>query len=272
MIYSKPIFDAENSVTMSVVHLNIERKSSAGYLDQLIFEKQWEKARIFVCNNGASARKWRRCPQFMSVNGDSLALPIHLALTHEDVTIDFLESLIFAYPECVKKRESFSNRTCIHIAIKSRVPDHIIAYLINLYPPAAFCHDIYGRVPLHYAVSNMRSRSLISELVRLCPASIFAQDNRGWSCLHVAVDTFCSIEVINLFLSISLELITLKTKLGKTPLDIAKESSHTNNSHMIYLLSLAQKKFEQLPVVQNIRRAEKSNKNMHLVMDSACFA
>lgn len=266
---SEFIFEDENSSTFSSI--NSKHETNSRYLDQLIFDGKWMEAKLYITENGRCARQWRRCPQFMNNRGDSFVLPIHLAVTHGDVPMDFLESLLFAYPESIEKRESFNQRNCIHIAIKSRVPDTIISQLLRLYPLAVQCQDSFGRLPLHYAISNHRSLSLISELIALCPASIAAQDKAGWSPLHVAVDKFSAVDIVELFLMKSMALITLTTKTGKTPLDIAQESDEETNTAIMKILLRARKTVELLPIVENFRNAEKRGKNMWAVMSETSF-
>ena len=264
------ISDEESSATFSVKESKFG-KASNRYLDQLIFDSKWNEAKLFVEENGRCARRWRTSPQFMNNGGDSYVLPIHLALTREDVPLEFLETLIFAYPECVEKRESFNRRSCVHIAIKSLVPDYIISYLINLHPLAVQEKDIYGRIPLHYAVSHLRSLTFISELIALCPTSVFAQDNRGWSPLHVAAGTFSSIAVVQLLLSRSKDLIKITTKIGHTPLDIAEKSDSETITDIIEILRIAQKKANHSPTVDNVYHALIRNKNIGLVMSETSF-
>lgn len=258
-----------NYSTFSTIESKFEKNS--GYLDQLIFDGKWSEAKLYITENGRCARQWRRCPQFMNCGGDSFVLPIHLALIREDVPMEFLESLIFAYPESIEKRESSNHRNCVHIAIKSRVPDRIISRLLALYPLAVQDKDMFGRIPLHYAVSNHRSLSLISDLIVLCPSSVAAQDKAGWSPLHVAVDTLNPIDVIMLLLLKSKSLITVTTHKGKTPLDIAQDSDKEIDSVIIDVLNAAKTKLELLPVVENFRKAEMRNKNMWQIMSETTF-
>lgn len=269
LLYRTKCYEDENSSTFFTISSKSEK--SSGCLDQLIFDSKWKEAKIYIMENGRCARQWRRCPQFMNNRGDSFVLPIHLALTREDVPMDFLESLIFAYPESIEKRETFNHRNCIHIAIKSKVPDYIIFHLLHMYPLAVQSQDIFGRIPLHYAVSNHRSLPLISELIALCPASIAAQDKTGWSPLHVAVDTLCSHDVIQLFLLKSKALVVLTTQKGKTPLDIAQESDCEKNIVVRNMLEMTRKKVDMLPIVDHFRKAEIRNKNMWEVMSETSF-
>lgn len=267
-------YGSDGATTVSAVSAlsTLERSSSMSskYLDELMFDGRWDEAASYVKQNGRHAMKYRRAPQFMNVKEDSFVLPIHVALTKADVPLEFLEALVFAYPNSLMKHDSSLQRGCLHIAIKSRVPDHIISYLIHAYPGGARLQDVMGRLPLHYAISNLRSLSLISALIVECPRSIWAQDKMGWSPLHVASGT--SLDVIKLLLSKSQETITLTTTRGRTPLVIAEESEHKNKQEIVLFLQDAQKALERLPVFQNLRNAEKNGKNIFAIMSETCLA
>jgi hypothetical protein len=263
-------YGSESSASISVI--SARSTGSTKYIDGLVFDSRWKEATEYVKQNGRHAMKYRRSPQFMNINEDSLVLPIHVALTKADVTLEFLEALIFAYPNSLKKQDSVHRRGCLHIAVKSRVPDHIISYLLRMYPEGVTLQDSMGRVPLHYAVSNLRSLSLLSELIAACPRSIWAQDRVGWSPLHVAAGTLASSDIVKLFLSKSKEIITLTTTKGRTPMVVAKESDNQNKDEIINMLANAQKSLERLPTFQNMRDAERRSKNIFAVMSEVCLA
>jgi len=265
-------YGSESSGTISEISARSTVERSTKYLDGLVFDSRWKEATEYVKQNGRLAMKYRTSPQFMNTNEDSRVLPIHVALTKADVTLEYLEALIFAYPNSLRKQDSMNRRGCLHIAVKSRVPDRIVSYLMRMYPEGVTLQDSMGRVPLHYAVSNLRSLSLLSELIAACPRSIWAQDKVGWSPLHVAVGTLASSDVVKLFLSKSKEIITLTTTKGRTPMFVAKESDNQNKDEIINMLADAQKSLESLPVFQNMRDAERRSKNVFAVMSEVCLA
>jgi hypothetical protein len=272
-IFCTDSYRSGGAATLSAVSARSKvERSSSKYLHELMYDSRWNDATDYVNQNGRLASKYRRYPQFMNNKEDSFVLPIHVALTKADVTIEFIEALIFAYPNSLKKRESSQHKNCLHIAIKSRVPDNIILYLIRAYPEGGKLQDLMGRIPLHYSISNLRSLSLISTLIAVCPRSIRAQDKMGWSPLHVAADTLSSLDVIKLLSSESQETIFLTTMRGRTPLVVAKESDSKNKQEIVDFLQNAQKKLESLPVFKNFRNAEKNGKNIFAIMSEAYLA
>jgi hypothetical protein len=247
------------------------REKSSTYLDQLIFDECWEEATALVRANGRHAMKLRKSPLFMNTLGDSKLLPIHLACANPTVTFDFLESLLFSNPASIQARESGSNRLCLHIAVKCGVPDDIISYLVKTYPEGLTMQDSMGRLPLHSAISNHRSSALISEFISRYPRTVFAADGLGWSPLHVAAFKCSPISVIELILFQSIEVTTLTTLRGRTPLHVAVMSTNRNKESVIKILSKTERSLCQCPVVANYREAEKNEKNIWNTMSDTVF-
>ena len=131
--------------------------------------------------------------------------------------------------------------------------------------------DSMGRLPLHYAISNHRSSALISEFISRYPRTVFAADGLGWSPLHVAAFKCSPISVIELILFQSIEVTTLTTLRGRTPLHVAVMSTNRNKESVIKILSKTERSLCQCPVVANYREAEKNEKNIWNTMSDTVF-
>ena len=262
---------SSSSSERSTFSVRSTTEKSYHYLHQLMFDGNWSDATNFINANGKFARKKRVAPQFLNTLCNSDLLPIHFACSRSDVTYEFLEALLFAYPSSITKRESGCLRNCLHIAVKSRVPDEIISYLIRRYPEGVKMQDAMGRIPLHYALSNMRSAELIEELIAACPETLWAQDKLGWSPLHVAVGTLTPAEVIEHILSISAETITLTTQSGRTPMMIAMNSDISRSDKVIDMIAKTEEEFGKIPAIANYRMAVKERKSIFNAMSEACY-
>lgn len=161
----------------------------------LISSNEWKRAQELIEENGNLVRRWTVAPSLSGGVYASDILPIHQACKMDDVNIHFLESLLFAYPESIKKRETGFRRIPLHIAIRARVSDEVILYLLNKYPEGAAIQDVLGRVPLHYAISNHASMPVIHALIKTCRSAACAADNLGELIVDVFfirnVRTFC---------------------------------------------------------------------------------
>jgi len=206
--------------------------------------------------NGNLVRKWSVAPSLTGGVAAADILPLHQACKMSDVTIPLLESLLWAYPESVRKRETGFRRLPLHIAIRARAPDDVIFFLLEKYPDAAAVQDVLGRVPLHYAISNFSPMSTIRTLIEVCPATARASDNLGWTPLHVAANTARSAEMVEVLLERGSEAVVSVTKKGNTPLMCVKMSNGPDRELINTILSEEIKKFEKTAYFKNYREAE----------------
>ena len=183
-------------------------------LINLIANSEWLRAETIVEENGNLVRKWSVAPSLSGGVHACDILPFHYACKMEDVKVKFLESLLFAYPESIRKRESGFRRIPLHIAIRSRLPDDVILFLLNKYPEGAAIQDMLGRVPLHYAISNHSSIKVIHSLIKTCRSSACAADNLGWTPLHVAANTARSTEMVEILIQSGVETVVARTRKG----------------------------------------------------------
>lgn len=225
-------------------------------LTNLIANSEWARAKEMVEDNGNLVRKWSVAPSLSGGVHATDILPIHQACKMEGITITFLESLLFAFPESLKKRETGFRRIALHIAIRARVPDEIIFYLLNKYPEGAAVQDMLGRVPLHYAISNYSSMNVIKSLISACRATACAADNLGWTPLHVAANTARSAEMVEMLIECGVETVVSTTKKGNTPHMCANMSEGPYREMILEMLHREEKKFEDTAFFQNYREAE----------------
>lgn len=225
-------------------------------LVSLIATSEWQRSKDLVEENGNLVRRWTVAPSLTGGVHASDILPIHQACKMEDVNTHFLESLLFAYPESIKKRESGFRRLPLHIAIRARASDEVIFYLLNKYPEGAAVQDVLGRVPLHYAISNHASMNIIHTLIKTCRSSSCAADNLGWTPLHVAANTARSTEMVETLIEFGVETVVSRTKKGNTPLMCANMSEGPFRNLIIEILNEEEQKFEKSAFFRNFREAE----------------
>jgi hypothetical protein len=225
-------------------------------LIHLISNNEWEKARELIEENGSLVRKWTVAPSLTGGVHAADILPIHQACKMEDISVHFLESILFAYPESIRKRETGFRRIALHIAIRARCSDDVILYLLNKFPDAASVQDVLGRVPLHYAISNFSSMQVIQQLISACPEAARAADNLGWTPLHVAANTARSVEMVETLVHSSSESVVSKTRKGNTPLMCANMAKGPDKDIIVSVLIEEEQKFEKTAYFQNFRDAE----------------
>ncbi len=231
-------------------------------LCRAIMDEEWQTAMALLKNDPSRARKTVVIHQFMGSFQTSTVLPLHLALINPNVPNELIQTLIHAYPDSVRKVETGYHRNCIHIALKARVSESTISYIIQLHPFACQEQDQLGRLPLHYAIHNQNSLALIKEVIHVYPAAVKSWDNLWWSPLHVACQALPDPELILHLLQISPETILMTTRKGSTALDIARGSKAKANASgrkygadIIPILEDFDAMVHRLPVMQNYQDA-----------------
>jgi hypothetical protein len=230
-------------------------KPHTNQLSRAIMDGEWLKAATLVRDEPSRARKTIVVYEFMGSFKTSKVLPIHLALSDPKVPIELIQILIQTYPGSLRKVESGYQRNCIHIALKGRVSNTIISYILQLAPVLCRKQDRLGRLPLHYAIHNGHSLSLTKEVIHVYPEAVKAWDNLWWSPLHVACQAEPSRELILLLLTISPEIILMTTRKGSTALDIARGSKSDRKEEILPILEDFDAMVRNLPVMQNYQEA-----------------
>lgn len=221
---------------------------------------EWQRAKKMIEENGNLVRKWSVAPSLTGGVAAANILPIHQACKMSDVTVQFLESLLWAYPASIRKRETGFRRVALHIAIRARVSNDVIFYLIDKYPEAVATQDVLGRVPLHYAISNHSPMEIINTLISSCPATARAADNLGWTPLHVAANCARSAEMVETLIQCGAESVVSATKKGNTPLMVAMMSEGPDRELIETILVEEVEKFEKTAYFRNYREAESYEK------------
>jgi hypothetical protein len=217
---------------------------------------EWQRARQMIEENGNLVRKWSVAPSLTGGVAASNILPIHQACKMDDVSVQFVEALLWAYPESIRKRETGFRRVALHIAIRARVSNDVIFYLIDKYPEAVATQDVLGRVPLHYAISNHSPMEIINTLISSCPATSRAADNLGWTPLHVAANCSRSAEMVETLIQCGSESVVSTTTKGNTPLMVAMMSTGPDRELIKTILVEEEQKFEKTAYFRNYREAE----------------
>jgi len=225
----------------------------------LLIDAQWSKALKIIADDQSVAKKWITTQSFTGSIYKTEILPIHQVCSTCSVQFDIVSSLANAYPGSLFRRESGTGRTPLHIAIRARVSDDVIALIIGKCPDSVELQDSLGRVPLHYACSNQIPKVTIDRLLEASPESIRATDNLGWTPLHVASSKYQSVDVVEDMLRVCPEGIFDVTSLGNRPVMTALSNLSDAKEPIIRSLELAEEKFQEMPAFKNIRAAEKRN-------------
>lgn len=229
-------------------------------LIKLIAECKWDQAKELLHDNGNLVRKWSVAPSLTGGIAASDILPIHQACKSVGCTVEFLESLLWAYPESISLPETGFRRLPLSIAIRSRQPDEVIFSLLDKYPDSASIQDSLGRVSLHYAISNHASMDVIRRLLTVCPSASNAGDALGWTPLHVAANMARSAEMVEELLKHGPEAVVSSTKKGNTPLMCAQMSTGPDSQIIAVILRRKEEQFEQTAYFKNYRQAESEEK------------
>lgn len=240
--------------TFSVI-LDNKRLQGGPSLQELIAERQWERAMYVISVKGRRARKRIVVPCFLNEwKGKAEIYPLHQALSSPSVPLELVDALIFAYPGALRKKESVMRRNCLHIALRAGVSEEIITYLIEKYPFLLHQTDSQGRIPLHYGVSNFASSEVIRKLISVCPRSIIAPDTRGWTSLHVGVSKCSDPVVIRLLVSECPESLVATTFAGSDPRKIIELCPSVNSEIFKSILLDAEKDYFDNPIHVNMRQ------------------
>jgi len=226
----------------------------------LLIDAQWDKALKVIANDHTVTKELittQSLESFKRSINKTEILPIHQACSISTVQVNVVESLANAYPGSLLRLESVTRRTPLHIAIRARVSDAIIAFIIKKCPVSVLAQDSLGRIPLHYACSNQIPKVTIGRLLEASPESIRATDIHGWTPLHVASSKYQSVDVILDMLRICPESIFDETILGGRPVVLALENKSDAKEAIIKSLELTEEIFQKTPVFTNIRAAEK---------------
>jgi len=239
---------------------------------ECIIENDWQKARENLLTHPDLAKKWSISQSFSgNMLHESEILPLHQACAKADVEIDFLESLIVAFPASIGHRETANDRNPLHIATKFHLPDKIISYLLLRDPDAALYQDVFGRVPLHYACSNLASKTTIEKLITAQPITTRATDHKGWTPLHVAASHSSSLAIVETVLKSSPEVIGMITVKGSTPICCAKMNNSNDHDLILARLLNEEQNFYQMPLFENMRKAEKQYRQSSNMVGSAAI-
>ena len=244
-----------STITVQRRHKWLERLERPLSLKELISERQWDRAAHVIRVKSKYARKSFVVPCFLNEwKGQAEIYPLHQALSSPTVPFDFVEALIFAYPEALLKRETGMKRNCLHIALRAGVSYEIVLYLIEKYPSLVCANDTQGRIPLHYAVSNFASVEVVRKLISVHPRSIVAPDNRGWTSLHVAVSKCTDPVIVRLLVSVCPEAVAAKTFAGSYASKIVELCPSNNSSTFREILREEENKYFSSPIHKNIRQ------------------
>jgi len=242
----------------------LNRSSTPQKLSLATFNKEWDEAKAIVkTEKGKKAcSKYTMNCSFHGVKSD--ILPLHEAVSIQNVPIEFVQNLVNAYPAAVKKTESAYQRIALHIAIKSRTSDDIIIFLLKSYPEGAKVKDIFGRIPLHYAMSNHASTTIVHSLIADFPTTTSAVDNDSRTALHVATLTAAPAEIVRILATNGPEALYMKTLKGRTPAQCVKVSKNSNRDEILKILMEAEKKHERNPIFSNLEKSEIRGKPVYL--------
>lgn len=237
------------------------KKTATVNLNKAIVDNNWIHAKCIIQDDKECCQKWSTSISFLNVTSN--ILPIHQACAAENVPLDFIMTLLRAFPEAIKKTESAFRRIPLHIALKSRVSEEVIRFLIQSYPDGVRRKDLLGRVPLHYAISNSLPLNIVRYLIDACPELITATDIKGWTPLHVAANKAVSTEIVLMIVRSRPEVMKMKNKHGWTPLKCAMESNTPYTGMIVDTLTAEEKKFESSSIYMNEGEGKESEENTY---------
>jgi len=223
----------------------------------LLINAEWKKAKKCVQADKSRARKWITAQSFTGNINKTEILPIHQACAISTVHLDIIEYLAFVYPESLLLCESGTLRTPLHVAMRARVSDRVIAFLMEKCPKAISTLDALGRIPLHYACSNQVSNVTVNRLIDVCPESVCASDNLGWTPLHVASSLYQTADVVEAMLCACPEAVCMRTNKGSSSIAVAQVNNSVAKDRICELLIEMEQRFQKMPAFRNIRAAEK---------------
>ena len=251
--------------------------SSTQKLVGFLFEENWSNVLQLIQAKPKLVRNRTLTRSFMNDGRTAQILPIHRACSMSLLPLDILESLVFAYPESLQKKETGLRRNCLQIAIRAGLSQDIIRYLLEKDHQAASYQDSLGRVALHYACLNRDTYSLnlIQELVQACPATVCATDKmNNYTPLHLAASFCQSVDMVRFLISTEPKSVLVVSKKGLSPLDLAlstaESSGLTSSSHqreIVKLLIETEEKYRKLPMFQNFEKASQKK----LKLKTSCF-
>jgi len=222
----------------------------------LLLNSEWDKAVKCVRADNDRARKWIVTQSFTGNISKTDILPIHQACAIADVQFNIIEALALVHPDSLHLCESGTLRTPLHIAMRARVSDEIIAFLMKKCPKAISMMDALGRIPLHYACSNAVPTVTINRLIWSCPESVGASDNLGWTPLHVASSLYQTSDVVQTMLNACPEAVFLTTSKGSSSYTVAQVNPSSAKQMISEILTKVELEFLKMPAFLNIRAAE----------------
>ncbi|KAI2491648.1 hypothetical protein MHU86_22894 [Fragilaria crotonensis] len=204
-------------------------------LSQAITSEQWDHALMLLESKKELSRMYSTRPGFFEGVKLSTVLPIHEACANNDAPFALIESIVKAYPECLRLPESAYERLPLHIACRKHANLKVVMFLLESYVQASLVPDTLGRLPLHYALSNGAENDLIDLLVSRSPDSARGTDRRGWLPLHVACSVGASTKVIECILKAYPEASIIQTNKG-TSVEKCMESHQAVNKPEVHRL------------------------------------
>jgi len=223
----------------------------------LLLNSEWDKAIICVREDNSRAKKWIASQSFTGSISKTDVLPIHQACSNADVKLKIIECLAQVYPESLLLVESGTHRTPLHIAMRARASDEVIAFLMKTCPEAVSMQDALGRIPLHYACSNQVSTVTIKSLIWSYPESVRASDNLGWTPLHVASSLYQTPDVVEVMLIACPEAVFMNTMKGSSSHTVAQINRSSAKERICEILTEVEEGFTKMPAFRNIKAAEK---------------
>ena len=170
--------------------------------------------------------------------GESLTshiIPLHLACLY-NAPWEVIESLIIAFPEGVKDKDTLFQRLPLHVACEQNASYQIIRTLITYYPQGCKTRDTLGRLPLHYACFTNVTLDVIDMLLVDYPNGVKCVDGKGWLPLHISVKYNTNVDVSRKLLLMFPDGKNLKTLKGCTPFMCANTSKLENKEEFVSML------------------------------------
>lgn len=205
-------------------------------LSQAITSEQWDHAHMLAENKKVQAKQSCGRAGFFDGVKCAVVLPIHEACANPNTPVHIIQSILLAYPDGVRSKESAYQRLPLHIACRKNANLAIVSHLIETYHDGTLVPDSLGRLPIHYALSNGAQDSIIDLMVEKSPDSARGFDRRGWLPLHVACSVGASTRVISRLLKAYPEASITCTYKGTSVQRCMESHQAANKQEVLHLL------------------------------------
>ncbi|KAL3918524.1 MAG: hypothetical protein SGILL_004196, partial [Bacillariaceae sp.] len=151
----------------------------------------------------------------------SKAMPLHVLVGQRERSVRIEDIRLLVTEISIKSRDA-NGDTPLHIAIKNKLHQDEIEYLLLEFAEGASIADDFGHLPLHSAIRNELPEELLLTLLKAYPAAVrMKYEDEGFLPLHLAMKYRSGSAFTTALISENDKAPSIKTKSGFTPLSLA---------------------------------------------------